>query len=54
MENQIKPTYVQGRVTDLEDRSRRNDIRIEGIRETKGETWNDWKEKVQYMFAQKL
>ena len=46
--------YVQDKVTDLEDRYRRKDIRIEGIRETKGETWNDCKEKVQYMFAQKL
>ena len=54
MENQIKPMYVQDKVTALEDRYRRNDIRIEGIRETKGETWNDCKEKVQYVFAQKL
>ena len=46
--------YVQDKVTALEDRYRRNDIRIEGIRETKGETWNDCKEKVQYVFAQKL
>ena len=39
---------------ELEDRSRRNNINIDGIKETKEETWNDCEEKVQDMFAQKL
>ena len=38
----------------MEDRCRRNNIRIDGIKEAKGETWNDCEEKVQDMFAQKL
>ena len=53
-EYQIDPKYVQDKLTELEDRSRRNNIRIDGIKETKGETWNDCEEKVQDMFAQKL
>ena len=53
-EYQIDPKYVQDKLTELEDRPRRNNIRIDGIKETKGETWNDCEEKVQDMFAQKL
>ena len=37
-EYQIDPIYVQDK---LEDRSFRNNIRIDGIKEAKGETWND-------------
>ena len=51
---QIDPKYVQDKLTELEDRSHRNNIGIDGIKETKGETWNDCEEKVQDMFAQKL
>ena len=53
-EYQIDPKYVQDELTELEDRSRRNNIRIDGIKEMKGETWNDCEEEVQDMFAQKL
>ena len=53
-EYQVDPKYVQDKLTELEDRSRRNNIRIDGIKETKGETWNDCEEKVHDMFAQKL
>ena len=53
-EYQIDPKYAQDKLTELEDRSRRKNIRIDGIKETKGETWNDSEEKVQDMLAQKL
>ena len=53
-EYQIEPKYVQDKLTELEGRSPRNNIRIDGIKETKGEAWNDCEEKVQGMFAQKL
>ena len=36
-EFQIDPKYVQDKLTELEDRSRRNNVRINGIKETKGE-----------------
>ena len=37
-----------------EYRSRRDSIRIDGIKKTTRETWNEYEEKVQDMFAQKL
>ena len=46
-EYQIDPKYVQDKLTELEDGSRRNNIRIDGIKETKGEMWNDCKKEVQ-------
>ena len=36
--NQIDPEYVYNKLVDLEDRSRRCNLRINGITETKGET----------------
>ena len=36
-EFQIDPKYAQDKLTELEDRSRRNNVRINGIKETKGE-----------------
>ena len=53
-EYQIDPKYVLDKLTELEDRSCQNNLRIDEIKETKGETWNDCKEKVQDMFGQKL
>ena len=53
-EYQIDPKYVQDKLTELEDRSRRINIRIDGIKETKGETWNDCEEKVLILIETKL
>ena len=39
---------------DLEDRSRRNTLRINGIKEGKNETWVDRKEKVICFLEEKL
>ena len=51
---QIDPNYVQDKLTALEDRSRRNNTRIDGIKETKRDTCNGCEENVQGMFVQKL
>ena len=53
-EYQTNPKYVQDKLTELEERSRRNNLLVNGIKETNAETWNDCKEKIQAMFAQKL
>lgn len=53
-EYQINPTYFQGKLTKLKDRSRRDNVRIDVLKQTKGETWNDREEKVHDMFVQKL
>ena len=37
--NQIDPEYVYIKLVDLEDRSRRWNLRIDGVTERKGETW---------------
>ena len=35
---QVDTNYVLGKFAELEDRSRRNNLRIDGINEEKGET----------------
>ena len=37
-EYQVDPNYVLDKLAELEDRSRRNNLRIDGITEEKGET----------------
>ena len=39
---------------ELEDRSRRNNLKVDGILETPGETWEDCEEKLQQVFQEKL
>ena len=36
---QVDPNYVLDKVAELEDRSRRNNLRIDEINKEKGETW---------------
>ena len=54
-EYQIDPGYVndsltdiRNKLTELEDRSKRNNIRIDGIAEEPGETWEECEGKVQH------
>ena len=51
---QIDLGYVEQKPIDLEDRSRRNNLRVDGIRETPGETWEWCEEKLQQVFQEKL
>ena len=37
---QVDPDYVTNKLIDLEDRSRRNNLRIDGIPESMNETWS--------------
>ena len=46
--------FVYDKLVDLEDRSRRNNLRIYGISESKYETWEKCKEKVDEIFREKL
>ena len=36
---QVDPEYVTNKLIDLEDRSRRNNLRMDGISESRNETW---------------
>ena len=58
---QIDPDYVddslselQEKISEMEDRSRRNNIRVDGVTEEKGETWEDCENKVLEILRDKL
>ena len=42
------------KLVDLEDRSRRNNLRIDGVKESKGETWEQCEQKVKAIFNGQL
>ena len=51
---QLYPEYIHNKLVDLEDRSRRNNLRIDGIKEKVGESWEDCKTEVEKLFREKL
>ena len=51
---QIDPHEVEKKLTDLEDRSRRNNLRIDGVAEENRETWDDCERKVKEIIMDKL
>ena len=52
--NQINLEYVYNKLIDLEDRSWRCNLRIDGVAERKGETWEQCENKIQIVFKEKL
>ena len=53
-ERQLDPAYVHNKLVDLEDCSRRNNLRIDGIKEKVGESWEDCEAEVEKLFREKL
>ena len=51
---QIDPGEVEKKFTDLEDRPRRNNLRIDGVAEENDESWDNCKRKVKEIFMDKL
>ena len=51
---QIDPNEVGKKRTDLEDHSRRNNLRIDGVGEENGLGWDDYERKVKEIFIDKL
>ena len=51
---QIDPGEVEKRLTDSEDRSRKNNVQIVGVAEENGECWDDCEQKVKEIFMKKL
>ena len=52
-----KPSWaieIENKLVDLEDRSRRNNLRINGIKEGKNETWEECEERVNCFLEEKL
>ena len=46
-------TNVEQKLIDLEDRSRRNNLKVDGTVETPRETWENCKEKLQEVLLEK-
>ena len=46
--------FLKEKIRDIEDRSRRNNLRIDGVMESEKETWEETEEKVQNIFTNKL
>ena len=51
--NQIDPEYIYSKLIDLEDRSRRCNLRIDGVTGRKGKIWEQCEEKLQNIFKGK-
>ena len=52
--NQIDPEYVYNKLVDIEDRSRRCNLRIDGVTKREGETWEKCEDEIQNVFMEKL
>ena len=46
--------YLKEKLRSLEDRSRRNNLRIDGVAEDEKETWSDTEGKIQQLFTDQL
>ena len=53
-EDLLDPDFVTEKLKELEDRSRRNNLRIDGVEETPNETWDVCEEKVQSIIKEEL
>ena len=51
---QIDPDEVEKKLTDLENCSRRKNLRIDGVAEENGEGWDDYERKMKEIFMDKL
>ena len=51
---QLDLEYVHNKLVDIEDRSRRNNLRIDEIKEKVGESWEDYEAEVEKHFREKL
>ena len=43
----LDPNQVSQKLIELEDKSKRNNLRIDGLTENTNETWDDYEQKVQ-------
>ena len=51
---QIDPDEVEKKLTDLEDHSRRSNLRKDGVAEENGKSWDDCEQKMKEVFMDKL
>ena len=50
----LDPEYVHNKLVELEDRSRRNNPMINGIKEKDGESWKDCDNEAEKLFRDKV
>ena len=50
----LDPTFVMEKLAELEDRSRRNNVRIDDIPEISNETWESCEEEIRKIIKNKL
>ena len=50
----MDPEYVTNKLTDLEDRSWCNNLKIDGISESRNDTWQECEGEIQTVFNEKL
>ena len=53
-EDLLDPDFVTEKLIELEDRSRQDNLRIDGVEETPNETWDICEEKVQSIIKEEL
>ena len=53
-EYQVDPNHILDKLAELEGRSRRNNLRIDGINEEKSEIWEMCETKIKNIFQEKL
>ena len=51
---QLDPSFIEDKLIDLEDRSRRNNLRVDGIKERPNETWENWESELHTLFKESL
>ena len=51
---EVNHQYINEKLREIEDRSRRNNLRIDGVKESEGETWAECEEKVCELFQRRL
>ena len=51
---QLDPAFIEEKLIDLEDRSRRNNLRADGIKERPNETWEDCENQLHTLFKECL
>ena len=53
-EYQLDPGFIEDKLINLEDRSRRNNLRVDCIKERPNETWEDSEKELDIRFKESL
>ena len=51
---QLDPAFTEDKLIELEDRSRRNNLRIDGIKQRPNEIWEDCEKELNTLFEKSL